>query len=253
MKIQGFDKWNLFSYSNSKQGEQMQRLAEHPKMKELEGVTVTFSKEGISALHGQQLKGAVDVEEMKRMEEILPKLSMNPSDEFYWAMREDMSKSMQAIKENKGNYGFDDLLSVRMAAYANQYDSLVQAHEDGSRDVYVCDGEDENGKLQFHKLSIEEDIACLDAAFSRIAESLVYSARAQEATLEINERFGGKQNDIELPENYEGKLKDIFESAMQKYKDSKSEGEYINASALVLQFFNQDTEFAGVMRQLYEA
>lgn len=253
MQVNSIDKWNLLDYKNTKKHEQLQRVTDHSAWNnDNKSVTVSISEEGLRALHGQKLRGAVDTEEMKRMEEIIPKLSINPEDEFYWALRNDMSQALEAIKEQKGSYDLDDLLSIRMEAYANQYNSLLQSYENGTRDIYVCDGEDENGKLQYHQVTMEEDIAYLDAAFSRIAESMAFSARSKEILMEINEKFGGQQIDLELPEDYEDKLVDILESAMQKYKAMKNNEEKVSASNLVIQFLNRDTEFAEVMRQLFK-
>ena len=54
--------------------------------------SLELSKEGMAALRGrvQSMPGRIDMEEMMQMREILPKLKLNPEDDFYWAMREDM-------------------------------------------------------------------------------------------------------------------------------------------------------------------
>ena len=75
--------------------------------------SLELSKEGMAALRGrvQSMPGRIDMEEMMQMREILPKLKLNPEDDFYWAMREDMQNSLDAIKQSKGNYTLDDLIS----------------------------------------------------------------------------------------------------------------------------------------------
>lgn len=253
MEIQNFDKWNLLGYEKQIRHEQLQRVADSSKMKErdIKTDTVSFSKEGMSALHGQFLPGQVDVEEMKRMHEILPKLKYNPADDYRLAMQKDMQNSLNAIKEKKGSYTLDDLLSIRMDAYAKQYDALQQSYKDGTREIYVSDGLDENGKLQYHKVTQEEDFAYLDEAFERITGTMVFSAKSQEIMLEIKEKFGGEQIEIDLPKDYDKKLVDILEKAASSYKELKSQGKEVNASQLVLKFFNEDKDYANVMRKLY--
>ena len=102
----------------------------------------------------------------------------------------------------KGSYTLDDLISIRMDAYTRQYDALQRSHEDGSRDIYISDGIDENGKLQYHKVSQEEDVAFLNDAFDRIADSLGFTAKSKEIKWKINEQFGGqKAPDLSLFSN----------------------------------------------------
>ena len=93
--------------------------------------SLELSKEGMAALRGrvQSMPGRIDMEEMMQMREILPKLKLNPEDDFYWAMREDMQNSLDAIKQSKGNYTLDDLISIRMDAYTRQYNALQKSYE----------------------------------------------------------------------------------------------------------------------------
>lgn len=66
----------------------------------------------MAALRGevQSMPGRIDVEEIMRMREILPKLKVNPTDDFLWAMRSDMQSFLDAVKQSKGSYALDDLI-----------------------------------------------------------------------------------------------------------------------------------------------
>ncbi len=253
MNIQQIDRWNLLAYDNFVHYEDMKRISEHPKMKELaKGKdSVIFSKEGLEALHGQKLHGAVDVEAMKRMHEILPKLKYNPSDDFLWAMRDDISTELQQIKEEKGSYTLDDIYSIRLNAYAKQYNALKEAYAEGTREIYVNDGVDENDNFKFHKVTQEEDFAYLDKAFERIKENMLFSLTSKEIILEIKEKFGGEKIEIDLPKNYKEKIQSILDETVTTYKELKNQEEDVDITQLFHQFFGKDKAFADIMRKLY--
>lgn len=257
MGIEGINKWNILEYPASVSNQNLKQLKDVvPEIKEHEirVDSVEFSKEGMAALREQvqSMPGRIDVEEMIRMKEILPKLKMNPTDEFLWAMRDDIQSSLNAIKQSKGSYTLDDLISIRMEAYTRQYDALQKSYADGTRDIYISDGIDEDGKLQYHKVTQEEDVAYLKEAFDRIADSLSFTAKSQEIQWQINEKFGGKNPlPVSLPEGYEERLADTLKRAAGEYAEQREKGQYVNASVLALKYLNGDTEFANAMRTLF--
>lgn len=252
MRIQG-DKWNLLDYAKSIKNEEMQRITAYPAWKDTDKpVTLSISEEGLRALHGQKLKGAVDVEELKRMEEILPKLSYNPADEHLWDMRNGITNDLNTIKEQKGSYTMDEMLSVRMGAYADAYEALERAYADGTRDVWVSDGIDENGNLKYHQVTTEEDFAYLDTGFERMKREIVGIFAGRENLRNIKEIFYGERIEIEVPEDYEERLSHILDKTIAEYKALKENGKDANMSQLVRQFFYQDKKFAEVMQQLYD-
>ena len=158
----GSNIWNLLEQPAVSKGEdrkQIKDVVPELKGRQIKTDSLELSREGMAALREkvQSMPGHIDVEEIKQMKEILPKLKMNPEDDFYWAMRNDMQSSLDANKQSKGSYTLEDLISIRMDAYTRQYDALQKSHEDGSRDIYISDGIDENGKLQYHKVSQEEE------------------------------------------------------------------------------------------------
>lgn len=105
MQINGFDKWNLLEYAKTVKQEPLTRVCDLPDWKaENKSVTLSISEEGLRALHGTKLPGSVDVEKVKKMQEILPKLSYNPADEHLWEMRGKVSDEMELLKEQKPDY-----------------------------------------------------------------------------------------------------------------------------------------------------
>ena len=238
-----FDIWNLLDWSTVNNGEkskQMQDAVPELKGRKIRIDSLELSKEGMAALRGkvQSMPGRIDMEEMMQMREILPKLKLNPEDDFYWAMREDMQNSLDAIKQSKGNYTLDDLISIRMDAYTRQYNALQKSYEDDSRDIYICDGSNAEVKLNH--------------AFDRIADSLGFTANGCESQLKINELFGGqKAPELSLPDNYEEKLSGIMKKAAADYAEQRENGKNLNATQQALKYLNQDAGFANSMRRLF--
>ena len=133
-----------------------------------------------------------------------------------------------------------------------QYNALQKSYEDDSRDIYICDGSNAEGKLQYHKVSKGEDVTFLNQAFDRIADSLGFTANGCESQLKINELFGGqKAPELSLPDNYEEKLSGIMKKAAATYAEQKKNGNNVNATNLALKYLNEDADFSDVMHQLF--
>lgn len=257
MNIQSINNWNLLEQPQTVRGEDMKQIKEAvPELKDrqIRVDTAEFSKEGMEALRRQvqSMPGHIDVEEIMRMKEILPKLKMNPEDDFTWAMREEMQNSLNAVKESSGTYTLDDLITIRMEAYQKQYDALQKSYDDGTRDIYVSDGIDENGNLKYHQVTREEDMEYLNKAFDRIADSLMFSAKSQEIQWQINEKFGKQKAPLEsLPQGYGEKLSGILKHAADVYAEQKDQGIRVNAASAALKYLNEDAEFSKAMHVLF--
>ena len=253
----GSNIWNLLEQPAVSKGEdrkQIKDVVPELKGRQIKTDSLELSREGMAALREkvQSMPGHMDVEEIKQMKEILPKLKMNSEDDFYWAMRNDMQSSLDAIKQAKGSDTLDDLISIRMEAYKRQYDALQKSYENGSRDIYISDGIDENGKLQYYKVSQEEDVAFLNDAFGRIADSLGFTAKSREIRWKINEQFDGqKAPEFSLPENYEDKLTGTLKKAAATYAEQRKNGNYVNATRQALKYLNEDVAFSSAMHQLF--
>lgn len=257
MSVQRVDQWKLLEQPGCVKNEDLKRVKDAvPELKDrtIRTDSVTFSREGMAALRGevQNMPGSIDVEEIMRMREVLPKLKVNPTDDFLWAMRSDMQSSLDAVKQSKESYTLDDLISIRMEAYARQYDALQQSYENGSRDIYISDGIDEDGKLQYHKVTQEEDRKYLNEAFDNIADSLGFSAKSQEIRWKIEAEFGGKAApSFDLPEGYEDRLADTLKRAAAEYADKRDAGQSVSASGLALNYLNENAAFASAVRGLF--
>lgn len=251
------DIWNLLelpTVNNGEKPKQIQDFIPELKGRKIKTDTLELSEEGMAALREkvQSMPGRIDMEEMMQMREILPKLKLNPEDDFLWAMRNDMQSSLDAIKKSKGSYTLEDLISIRMDTYTRQYNALEKSYEDGSRDIYICDGSDADGKLQYHQVSKEEDIAFLNQAFERISDSLGFTAKGCENKWKINELFGGqKAPELSLPKNYKEKLSGILKKAAATYAEEKKNGNYVNATNLALKYLNEDAGFSNAMHHLF--
>lgn len=255
--IQNINEWNLLEHPSNLQHRDLKQVKEvETLMKEhqIKTDTLTLSREGMTALREQVqgMPGRIDVEQIRQMKEILPKLRINPSDDFLWAMRNDMQDSLNEIKQSRGSYTLDDLITIRMNAYERQYNALQKSYEDGSRDIYVSDGFDENGNLNYRQVTREEDEAYLKKAFDRIAESLEFSAGAQELQWKINQQFGGqKALPVSLPKGYGEKLSGILQRAASDYAKQEKNEDSVSASGLALKYLNEDRGFANAMRTLF--
>lgn len=252
MQINGFDKWNLLEYANTIKHEQLSRVSDHPDWKsENKSVTLSISEEGLRALHGTKLPGAVNVEKMKQMEEILPKLSYNPSDEHLWAIRGKVSDAMSILKEEKENYTLDDMILIRLDAYASEYNGLEKAYAAGTRDIWISDGIDEDGDFKFHQVTEEEDFEYLKEGFERMKKEIVSTLAIKENEIRFKEYVYHEDADIDLPVNYQDKMMNILDQTINEYNEQKSQGINANITKIFNQYFNEDSSFANVMRQLY--
>lgn len=257
MQIQSTNQWDFPKNLEIKTNQELKQIKDvvpELKKQQIKTDSVSFSKEGLEALRKQvqSMPKHTDLEEVKKIKEFLPKVSVDPAGEFLWAMRTEMQNSLNAIKQSKGSYNLDDLISIRMDAYTKQYEKLQKAYEDNARDVYIDDGIDENGKWQCHKVTWEEDVEYLNQAFSKIANGLGGSAVAWETQWKINEQFGGEEPlPVTLTENYDKKLTDILKRAATDYVEKKNAGQDENASALAIKYLNEDAEYANSMYVLF--
>lgn len=252
MQINGFDKWNLLEYAKTIRQEPLSRISDHLDWKvENKADTLSISEEGLRALHGTKLPGAVDVEKMKRMQEILPKLSYNPADEHLWGLRGKVTDAMTILKKQKEKYTLDDMISIRLEAYASEYSSLQKAYTFGTREVWISDGIDEDGDFKFHQVTEEEDFGYLEEGFERMKKEIVSTLAIKENEIRFKEYVYHEDADFNLPANYQDKMMNILDQTINEYDEQKSQGINVNITKIFNQFFNEDISFANVMRHLY--
>ena len=216
--------------------------------------SAVFSREGMAALR-TQVQGSfeqIDVDEIMRMREIFPKLRMEQSYEMMEAMQKDMRNASEEIIKSKGYTSLDDVITERMDAYMSQYEALLRGHADGTRDVYILDGIDENDKMQYHKVTLEEDLENLDEAFGRIADGMVFAAKAKEILQKNREIFGGqKALAAPLPNRYGERLADILKCAASTYAEQRQKGNPVDAAGLAFDYLNEDKSFSDIMHMLF--
>lgn len=228
-------------------------------MPELKNVQIkvdsaVFSREGMAALHGQ-VQGVfqqINVDEIMRMREIFPKLCMDLSYDMRDAMQKDMRKASEEIMKAKGYTSLDDTIALHMNAYARQYETIIKGHADGTRDVYVSDGMDENGKMQYHKVTLEEDLEYLNEAFGQIADGMVLAANSKAILQRNKEVFGGqKAMTVPLANRYGERLADTLKRAASTYAEQREKGNPANAAKLAFDYLNQDKSFSNTMHMLF--
>ncbi|MDE7414958.1 MAG: hypothetical protein K2N44_01345 [Lachnospiraceae bacterium] len=228
-------------------------------MPELKNVQIkvdsaVFSREGMAALHGQ-VQGVfkqIDVDEIMRMREIFPKLRMDLSYDMRDAMQKDMRKASEEIIKAKGYTSLDDTIALHMNAYTRQYETIIKGHADGTRDVYVSDGVDENGKMQYHKVTLEEDLEYLNEAFGQIADGMVLAANSKAILQQNKEVFGGqKAMTVPLANRYGERLADTLKRAASTYAEQREKGNPANAAKLAFDYLNQDKSFSNTMHMLF--
>ena len=186
------------------------------------------------------------------MREIFPKLRMDLSYDMRDAMQKDMRKASEEIIKAKGYTSLDDTIALHMNAYARQYETIIKGHADGTRDVYVSDGMDENGKMQYHKVTLEEDLEYLNEAFGQIADGMVLAANSKAILQRNKEVFGGqKVLTVPLANRYGERLADTLKRAASTYAEQREKRNPANAAKLAFDYLNQDKSFSNTMHMLF--
>lgn len=220
-------------------------------------VKVDISKEGLAALRKQvqEMPGQIDFEKEMRFREILPKLQMDPAGMLYENMRSTWQEDLDEIKEWKGHYNLEDIVSATMKSYAEQYHKLVQGHEDGSRDIYVSDSLEE-----YHKVGLEEDMRYLDQAYERAVSGTAMFAGMQEQKWIFRHFFYGEPAlDVELPKDYRGRIKGLMEKAQEEFVQQYENGDFSSEEEMIAaagkigsNVLREDEVFYQKMERLFE-
>lgn len=191
MEIKGLGQFSLLE-ANNVQTKKVLAKDVIPELKDVE-VKVDISKEGMEALRMQvqEMPGRIDVEEMMRDREILPKLQMDPVGTHYFQMAKYEGEFLEKVKEVKGNaYTIEDIRDVQLKAYNRCYKELEEAYEKGERDIYICNGV-VDGKAQYHQVTKEEDFSYLKEAFERLDRKATLYQQLQERNKQIQIDFSG--------------------------------------------------------------
>lgn len=140
-----------------------------PELKDVE-VKVDISKEGMEALRKQvqEMPRSVDMEEWMQTREILPKLQMDPVGTHLSQMAEYEGELLEKVKEVKGDeYTVEDIRDIQAKAYDRYFKELETVWDKGEREIYISNGL-VDGKMQYHKVTKEEDFEYLKQAYERL-------------------------------------------------------------------------------------
>lgn len=220
-------------------------------------IKVDISKEGLEALRKlvQEMPGRIDFEKEMRFREILPKLQMDPAGTLYGDMRSAWQEDLDAVKEWKGHYDLEDIISATMKSYAKQYHKLVQGHENGSRDIYVSDNIEE-----YHKVGLKEDLDYLDQAYERAVSGTAMFAGMQEQKWIFRHFFYGEPAlDVELPKDYRERIKGLMEKAQEEFVQQYQNNGFSSEEAMIAaagkigsDVLKEDQVFYQKMERLFE-
>lgn len=185
MEIKGLGQFSLLE-TNNLQTKRVLAKDVIPELKDVE-VKVDLSKEGMAALRKQvqEMPGHIDVEEMMRAREILPKCQIDPVGTHYFQMAKYEGEFLEKVKEVKGNeYTIEDIRDIQLKAYNRCYKELQETYEKGERDIYIVNGIID-GKTQYHKVTKEEDFEYLKKAYERLAKKTEIYATIQNNRVEL--------------------------------------------------------------------
>ncbi|MBE5853582.1 MAG: hypothetical protein E7299_11660 [Lachnospiraceae bacterium] len=236
-----------------------------------ETVKVDLSEEGLSSVEKIQYlrkavqempdSGAVNFQELMELKEILPKVQMDPVYSHFEKIRDSRYGFLNTETEEDAVTNLQDVVTSWMKAYALQYDALVKAHADGSRDVYVQNyGETtESGNFVFHKVELAEDMEYMDAAFEKAGQAISMMAQVHENRWQVRNIFHGDEPlGIDLPENYGDKLQSIMRMAKDMFVEKYNVGTYKNINAMTndiskmtITLLKEDTVFWKSMNRLF--
>ena len=263
MKIDSGSGFSYLGHLQAKKPEEMQLFREvFPQEKPIElgkidteTVKVDLSDEGLTAAEKieylrkavQEMpdSGAINVEEMMKIREILPKLQMDPVNSHYEEMRDMRYAFFESEKGDDKIASFETTVNTWMKAYAMKYDALIKGHEDGSRDAYVVNpGEmTEHGNFVYHRIELEEDRHYLEEAFEKAGQAVSIVAQIQENRWMIRHVFHGEESlGITLPKDYGTRIQNMMEQAKDIFVKNYDAGKYSEANVMLHDIENITTK-----------
>lgn len=209
MKISSGVNLNSITYSN-----ELKTQNESQKMETYNNTDiVNISKEGVSkwqeylskkndSLYQKEESGAVE-------------LDSTGADVWSQELSMQRSKSLQEIREKGMQYGFEDIMSASLGAYASLYEKINEGYENGTREVWVADE-----KMGKRKLSKEEEIDRLNNAYKREIEwqTMVMNSRKETEKARNITVFGNQINiDAANDKDDSDKLFELMDDMKDEY------------------------------------
>ena len=150
---------------------------------------VNISKEGVSKWQEYLSKKNDSLYQMEESGAV--ELDSTGADVWSQELSMQRSKSLQEIREKGMQYGFEDIMSASLGAYASLYEKINEGYENGTREVWVADE-----KMGKRKLSKEEEIDRLNNAYKREIEwqTMVMNSRKETEKARNITVFGNQIN-----------------------------------------------------------
>ena len=122
--------------------------------------SVTISREGLEKLKQNTTSNTMGVEKAGRYRSILSKAQIDVTG----AIEADFHHRYIKLNTETKNDDMkaEDFAKNALSAYADMYDEIKRGYVDGTREIYIADG---NAEFGYRRATEEEEIVALDAAF----------------------------------------------------------------------------------------
>lgn len=174
---------------------------------------VNISKEGVSKWQEYLSKKNDSLYQMEESDAV--ELDSTGADVWSQELSMQRSKSLQEIREKGMQYGFEDIMSASLGAYASLYEKINEGYENGTREVWVADE-----KMGKRKLSKEEEIDRLNNAYKREIEwqTMVMNSRKETEKARNITVFGNQINiDAANDKDDSDKLFELMDDMKDEY------------------------------------
>ena len=174
---------------------------------------VNISKEGVSKWQEYLSKKNDSLYQMEESGAV--ELGSTGADVWSQELSMQRSKSLQEIREKGMQYGFEDIMSASLGAYASLYEKINEGYENGTREVWVADE-----KMGKRKLSKEEEIDRLNNAYKREIEwqTMVMNSRKETEKARNITVFGNQINiDAANDKDDSDKLFELMDDMKDEY------------------------------------
>lgn len=177
---------NLFEIAKQQENKQPVRFCDTEAGKNMPGIKVNISEEGLRALHGSKLPGSVNIKEQQ--EQLKYYSEHQPIDSFENQLSRKMYEGIAKIEGNNPNktITISDKENALMTGFKEIADEIFAGYEAGNRVRFVQDIESEDG---YRKLSKEDELSLLKQEFDKFVENRFgeeHQKQAEEVAKTIN-------------------------------------------------------------------
>lgn len=122
--------------------------------------SVTISREGLEKLKQNTTSNTMGVEKADQYRGILSKAQIDVAGAIEADFHHRYTKLNTETKND--DMKAEDFAKNALSVYADMYDEFKRGYADGTREIYIADG---NAEFGYRRATEEEEIAALDAAF----------------------------------------------------------------------------------------